>query len=50
MALDRNNRSMHYVAGRMIAIADHYAGTKFAPDTIPAMVTNPAHGVDAGQR
>jgi hypothetical protein len=50
MALDRNNRSMPYVAGRMIAIAEHYAGKKFGPGTVPNMFTHPAHGVDAWQR
>ena len=50
MALDRNNRSMSYVSGRMIAIAEHYAGSKFGPGTLSAMFTHPAHGVDVWRR
>ena len=50
MALDRNNRSIPYVAGRMIAIAEHYAGKKFGPGTIPTMFTHPAHCVDVWRR
>lgn len=50
MALDRNNRSMSYVSGRMIAIAEHYAGSKFGPGTLTSMFTHPAHGVDVWRR
>lgn len=47
MALDRTNRAMPYVTGRMIAIVEHYAGEKFGPNTLPSMFTHPAHGVEA---
>lgn len=50
MALDRENRSLAYVTGRMIAIAEHYAGNKFGPGTISAMFTHPAHGIDVWRR
>ncbi len=50
MALDRNNRTMPYVSGRMIAIAEHYAGDKFGPGTLSAMFTHPAHGVDVWRK
>ena len=45
MALDRNNRTMPYVSGRMIAIAEHYAGDKFGPGTLSTMFTHPNLGV-----
>ena len=50
MALDRTNRDMPYISGRMIAIAEHYAGNKFGPGTLSTMFTNPAHGVDVWRR
>lgn len=46
MALDRQKRDLPYVSGRMIAIAEHYAGNKFGPNTLPTMFTHPAYGVD----
>jgi len=45
MALDRNNRDIPYVSGRMIAIAEHYAGNKFGPGTLANMFTHPNLGV-----
>ena len=50
MALDRNNRSLPYVSGRMIAIAEHYAGQKFGPGTLSNMFQHPAHGVDVWRK
>lgn len=50
MALDRNNRNLPYVTGRMIAISEHYAGAKFGPGTIQSMFTHPAHGLDVWRR
>ena len=50
MALDRDNRQTYYVAGRMIAIAEHYAGNKFGPGTISDLFTHPAPGIDVWRR
>lgn len=50
MALDRTNREMPYVTGRMIAIVEHYASNRFGQNTIPTMFSHPAHGVDVFRR
>lgn len=50
MALDRNCRAIPYIAGRMIAITEHYAGKKFGPNTLSNMFTHPAHGIDVFRR
>lgn len=50
MALDREKRDLPYVAGRMIAIAEHYAGDKFGPGTISTMLTHPNNGVAVWMR
>lgn len=46
MALKREYRNQSYVSGRMIAIAEHYAGEKFGPHTLETMFTHPKSGVD----
>lgn len=50
MALDRKNRSLPYVTGRMIAIAEHYAGKKFGAGTVSNTFQHPAHGIDVWRR
>ncbi len=50
MALDRTNRTAAYISGRMIAIAEHYAGKKFGPGTLSTMFTHPQHGVGVWRR
>lgn len=50
MALDKNNRDIPYVTGRMIAITEHYAGKKFGPNTLSNMFTHPAPGIDVFRR
>jgi len=39
--LDRNNRLTHYVAGRVIAIIEHYASHKFGALTLTNMFAHP---------
>jgi hypothetical protein len=46
MALDKNCKDLPYIAGRMIAITEHYAGKHFGPGTLSNMFTNPANGVN----
>ena len=50
MALDRDNRQTYYVVGRMIAIAEHYAGNKFGQLSLSNMFTNPAPCIDIWRR
>lgn len=48
--LDRNNRDLPYITGRMIAITEHYAGHKFGPGTLTNMFLHPAGCIDVFQR
>lgn len=50
MALSRENHDAPYVSGRMIAIAERYAGDKFGPGTLSAMFTHPAEAISAWRR
>lgn len=50
MALDRTCKAMPYIAGRMIAIAEHYAGERFGANTLSNMFTHPAYYVDVFRR
>lgn len=50
MALDRNNRQLPYVSGRMIAIIEHYAKSKFGPGTLSTMFTHPYQGLEVWGR
>ena len=47
MGLERDNRAIPYIVGRMIAITERYAGGKFGSNTIPDMISHPAHYIGA---
>lgn len=46
MALDRNCKETHYVVGRLIAIVEHYASSKFGPNSLSNMFTHPREGYE----
>jgi hypothetical protein len=48
--LDRYNRDIPYITGRMIAITEHYAGHKFGPGTLTSMFMHPSECVDIFRR
>ena len=48
--LDRSVRAMPYVVGRMIAITEHYAVSKFGALTLSNMFTHPRYYIDAFRR
>lgn len=47
MGLERDNRAIPYIVGRMIAITERYAKDLFCDNTIPNMISHPAHYIGA---
>lgn len=43
MGLERDNRAMPYIVGRMIAITQHYAGKQFGGNTVTDMMSHPKY-------
>lgn len=50
MALDRSNRDMPYIAGRMIAVAERYAGDRFGSGTVNNAMSHPRYMVGVWQQ
>lgn len=46
MALDRNNRQLPYLTGRLIAVTEHYASKHFGPGTIGEMFKWPKRYIE----
>lgn len=42
--MDNKLKGNAYAVGRMIAILEHYAGSKFGPNTLPTLFSHPTHG------
>ena len=50
MALDRNNRQLPYLTGRLIAVTEHYASNHFGPGTIGEMFKWPKRYIEVFRR
>lgn len=50
MALDRNNKEISYLTGRMIAILEHYASDDFGPNTLDNLFTHPLNGLSVFEK
>lgn len=46
MALDKNNKDIAYIAGRMLAIVEYYAHGKFGPNTLSNGFSHPTSVVN----
>lgn len=50
MGIDRENRELAYCTGRLIAIAEHYAGKRFGQFTLDNLFTHPQYNFGVWRR